>query len=119
MPRAARVRSAIPAAAGISRLKQQLEEAALYKNYRRGVNAADGVNTAVLAAGMGMGIGLLSTIIVAPVVLGLEAAALACGLLGTDHSQNISAIDKESLEIKLIMQFGCISESRNCVNERV
>ncbi|KAI0234307.1 hypothetical protein LSAT2_015484, partial [Lamellibrachia satsuma] len=28
------------------------------------------------------GVGLLSTIIVAPVVLGQEAAALACGLLG-------------------------------------
>ncbi|KAI0226954.1 hypothetical protein LSAT2_022589 [Lamellibrachia satsuma] len=33
--------------------------------------------------GMGIGgVGLLSTIIAAPVILGLEAAALACGLFG-------------------------------------
>ena len=39
----------------------------------------------LLTVGMGMGIGgvgLLSTIIAAPVVLGLEIAALACGVLG-------------------------------------
>ncbi len=41
----------------VNRLKQQLEEAALYKKYRRGVNAADGVDTALLTASMGMGIG--------------------------------------------------------------
>lgn len=74
----------------ISRLKQQLEEerekrAALYKKYHRGINIIDGVDTALLSASMGMGIGgvgLLSTIIAAPVVLGLEIAALACGVLG-------------------------------------
>ncbi|KAI0230290.1 hypothetical protein LSAT2_019323, partial [Lamellibrachia satsuma] len=47
-------------------------------------NSADGVDTALLTASMGVdigGVGLLSTIIAAPVVLGLEAAALACGLL--------------------------------------
>ena len=39
----------------------------------------------MLAAGIGMGIsgvGLLSTIIAAPIALGLEIAALACGVLG-------------------------------------
>ena len=74
----------------ISQLKQHLEDerdkrSQLYKKYSRGVNALDGVHTALLAAGMGMGIGgvgLLSTIIAAPVVLGLEIAALACGVLG-------------------------------------
>ena len=74
----------------VDRLKRQLEEerdgrAALYKKYRCGVNAIDGVDAALLAGSMGMGIGgvgLLSTMIAAPVVLGLEAAALACGLLG-------------------------------------
>ena len=74
----------------ISRLKKHLEDerdkrGQLYKKYRRGVNALDGVDTSSLTAGMGMGIGgvgLLSTIIAAPVVLGLEIAALACGVLG-------------------------------------
>ena len=74
----------------ISQLKKHLEDerdkrAALYKKYHRGVNAVDGVDTALLTASMGMGIGgvgLLSTIIAAPVVLGLEIAAMACGILG-------------------------------------
>ena len=74
----------------ISQLKKHLEgerdnRGQLHKKYRRGVNALDGVDTALLTAGMGMGIGgvgLLSTIIAAPVVLGLEIAALACGALG-------------------------------------
>ena len=74
----------------ISQLKKRLEEerdkrATLYKKYHRGVNALDGVDTAFVTACMGMGIGgvgLLSTVIAAPVVLGLEIAALACGALG-------------------------------------
>jgi len=43
------------------------------------VNVLDGVDTALISAGMGMGIGgvgLLSTIIAVPVVLGFEIAAL-------------------------------------------
>ena len=50
-----------------------------------GINAVDAVDTALISASMGMGIGgvgLLTTIIAAPVVLGLEIAALGCGLLG-------------------------------------
>ena len=76
--------------AEISHLRRHLEEerekrAVLYKKYRRGVNVLDGVDTALLTAGMGMGVGgvgLLSTVIAAPVVLGLEIAALVCGTLG-------------------------------------
>lgn len=74
----------------ISRLKKRLEDerekrGQLYKKYRRGVNVLDGVDTALLTAGMGMGIGgvgLLSTVVAAPVVLCLEIAALVCGTLG-------------------------------------
>ena len=74
----------------ISKLKQHLEEESdtrgrLYKKYRRGVNALDGMNTALLTVSMGMtvgGVGLLSTVIAAPVVLGLETGALVCGVLG-------------------------------------
>ena len=74
----------------ISRLRKQLEDekekhSQLYKKYRRGVNAVCAADTVLLSASMLMGVGgvgLLSTIIAAPVVLGLEAAALGCGLLG-------------------------------------
>ena len=74
----------------ISRLRKQLEDekekrSQLYKKYRRGINAVDAVDTALISASMGMGIGgvgLLTTIVAAPVVLGLEIAALGCGLLG-------------------------------------
>jgi len=44
-----------------------------------------GVDSMLLIASLGMGIGgisLLSTVIAAPVVLGMEVAALCCGLLG-------------------------------------
>ena len=61
------------------------ERAKLYKKYRRAVNVIDGVDTALVASSLGMGaagVGLLSTIIAAPVVVALEAAALACGLAG-------------------------------------
>ena len=47
--------------------------------------ALDGVDTALISAGMGMGIGgvgLLSTIIAFPIVLGLEIATLTCGAVG-------------------------------------
>ncbi len=74
----------------ISQLKKRLKDerdkrAQLYKKYRCGVNTLDGIDTALLTASMGMGIsgvGLLSTIIAAPIVLGLEVGALACAALG-------------------------------------
>jgi len=49
------------------------------------VNVLDGVDTALISADMGMGIGgvgLLCTTIAVPVVLGLEIAALTCGVVG-------------------------------------
>ena len=55
----------------------------MYKKYRRAINAADGIDTVLVTSSLGMGaagVGLLSTIIAAPVVVALEAAALACGL---------------------------------------
>ena len=74
----------------ISRLRKHLEDekdkrSQLYKKYQRGINAVDAADTALISASMGMGIGgvgLLTTVIAAPVVLGLEIAALGCGLLG-------------------------------------
>ena len=73
----------------ISRLQRQLEEerglgAAVYKKYHWGVNVLDGIDTTLITVSMGLGVGgvgLLSTVVAAPVVLGLEAGSLACGIL--------------------------------------
>lgn len=68
----------------ISQLKKRLEDerdrrGQLYKKYRRGMNVLDGLNTTLITASMGIGIG---GIISGPFVLGLEVVALACGVLG-------------------------------------
>ena len=65
--------------------KQRDFRAALYKKYRRGANVVDGLDTGLSIAGAAMtvtGIGLLTMIIAAPVAIGLQAGAIACGLLG-------------------------------------
>ena len=72
----------------ISELQKQLEgekeaRAALYKKYRHAVNALAGADAVLLASTMSLGIGgvsLLSTVVAAPVAVGLEIAALCCGL---------------------------------------
>lgn len=74
----------------IVELQQQLEveketRMSLRKKYQRVINTVDWIDAALATASMGMGasgVGLLSTIVAAPVVLGLEIAALACGLAG-------------------------------------
>ena len=97
----------------ISRLRNQLEDekdrrSQLCKKYRRGINAVDAVDTALLSASVGMGIGgvgLLSTIIAAPVVLGLEVAALGCGLLsvaGKFVSRRLSVKAKKHDEVMIL-----------------
>lgn len=76
--------------AEVARLRKCLEDerdkrAALYKKYRRGANSLDAVDSVLLTACMGLGIGgvgLLSTIVAAPIVLALEIGALVCGALG-------------------------------------
>ena len=57
----------------------------MYKKYRRGANVADGIDTALSVTSVGLaasGVGLLSTIIAAPVAIGLQAGVIVCGLLG-------------------------------------
>lgn len=74
----------------ISEIHDQLEQqrdarSALYKKYRKAINAVDSIDTTLTAASIGMGMGgvaLLTTIVAAPIVLGLEIAAAACGLVG-------------------------------------
>ena len=56
----------------------------MYKKDRRGANV-DGIDTALSMTSVDLaasGVGLLSTIIRAPVALGLQAGAIVCGLLG-------------------------------------
>ena len=69
-----------------SRLEKERDfRASLYKKYRRGVNVVDGFDTGLSVAGAAMAamcVGLLTTIIAAPVAIGLQAGAIACGLLG-------------------------------------
>ena len=74
----------------VCEIQRQLEgerdyRAALYKRYKRGVNAADGVDSALVTASLGAGaagIGLLTTVVAVPIVIGLEIGAVAAGLLG-------------------------------------
>ena len=57
----------------------------MYKKYRREANVAEGIDTALSVTSVGLaasGVGLLSTIIAAPVAIGLQAGAIVCGLLG-------------------------------------
>ena len=66
------------------RLEQERDHRAnMYKKYRGAINVVDGIDTVLVTSSLGMGaagVCLLSTIIAAPVVVALEAAALACGL---------------------------------------
>ena len=99
----------------ISRLKRCLEEerdkrASLYKKYHRGVNSLDGIDTTLLtvSAGMGIaGVGLLTTIVAAPIVLALEIAALACGTLGTSGrfiSRRLAVKAKKHDQIRVLAE---------------
>ena len=65
--------------------KERDFRASMYKKYRRGANVVDGIDTALSVTSVGLaasGVGLLSTIIAAPVALGFQARAIECGLLG-------------------------------------
>ena len=65
--------------------KERDFRASMYKKYRRGANVVDRIDTALSVTSVGLaasGFGLLSTIIAAPVALGLQAGAIVRGLLG-------------------------------------
>ena len=66
--------------------KERDFRALLYKKYRHRANVADGLDTGLTAARVGLaasGIGLLSTIIAVPGAVGLQAGVIVWGLLGT------------------------------------
>ena len=97
----------------ITRLRNELEDekekhTRVYKKYNRWINALCATDTTLLSASMFMGVGgvgLLSTIIAAPVVIGLEAAALGCGLLsiaGKFASRRLSVKAKKHDKIRIL-----------------
>ena len=93
------------------RLEREREKrASLYKRYRRGVNVCDGVDMALITASLGLGaagIGLLSTIIAAPVVVGMEAGAVACGITGVAGkfiARRLQAKAKKHDEIRVLAE---------------
>ena len=62
--------------------KERDFRASMYKKYRRGAYVADGIDTALSVTSVSLaasGVGLLSTIITAPVAIGLQAGAILCG----------------------------------------
>ena len=57
----------------------------MYKKYRRGANVADGIDTALSVTSVGLaasGVGLLSTIIAAPVAIAFMPERLCVGCWG-------------------------------------
>ena len=97
----------------VSQLKKYLEterqkRAELYKKYKRGVNIVDGIDAALVVVALGVGaggIGLLTTIVATPIVIGLEATALVCGLLGVSSkfiSRRLTIKAKKHDEIRVL-----------------
>ena len=97
----------------ISRLKTYLEtevkeRGTLKKKYRRAISAASSVDGAMTVASLGLGcagVGLLTTVIAAPVVIGLEAAALACGAAGIASKfveKRLAAKERKHNEIRVL-----------------
>ena len=73
----------------IHRLQMQLEaerdqQRTLCKKYHRSIDTIDVIDTTLIAISTGLGIGgvgLLTTIVAAPIVLGLEIGAAGCGII--------------------------------------
>ena len=74
------------------------------------MNVLDGVDTMLLTLTMGLGaagVGLLSTIIAAPITIGLEAGAIGCGLTSAAckfASRRLHAKAKKHDEIQVLAE---------------
>jgi hypothetical protein len=56
----------------------------LYKKYRRWINVVDAIDMLLVLVSLGLGVGglgLLTTIVAAPIVIGLEIGAISCGVV--------------------------------------
>ena len=82
----------------------------LSKKYHRVFNTISYIYTGLITVSMGLGvsgIGLLSTIIAAPVVVAMEAAALGIGLLtigGSFINKKLSSKAEKHLQIKIMAE---------------
>ena len=82
----------------------------LSKKYRRGANIINNVDGVLVMASMGLGVagvGLLSTIVAAPVVIAMEAAALSTGLIsivGKYANKKLSLKAEKHEKIKVLAE---------------
>ncbi|MEW8317036.1 MAG: hypothetical protein AB2691_00745, partial [Candidatus Thiodiazotropha sp.] len=99
----------------VAEVKFRLEKerdfrASLYKKYRRGANVVDEIDTTLTVASVGLaasGVGLLSTIVMAPVAIGLQAGAIVCGLLsigGKFIGRRLQTKAKKHDEIRILAE---------------
>ena len=80
---------------------------ALSTSYNKGVNVISVIDNCLGVAAIGLGItgvGLLSTIVAAPAVIGMEAVSIVMGLLRVVGNQ---AIKKMSLKIENMKRLRC------------
>ena len=100
--------------------KERDFRASMYKKYRCGANFVDGFDTALSVTSVGLaasGFGLLSTIIAAPVALGLQAGAIVCGLLGAGGKLVGRRLQAKARKHDLIR---CLAESKiNTIADRI
>jgi hypothetical protein len=80
----------------------------LRKRYRRDITACDAFEGGMTVVSLGLGcagVGLLSTIVLAPVVVGLEAASVACGAIGIASkfvARRLAAKEHKHDEIRIL-----------------
>ena len=100
--------------------KERDFRASMYKKYRRRANVVDGIDTALSVTSVDLaasGVGLLSTIIAAPVALGLQAGAIVCGLLGAGGKLVGRRLQAKARKHDLIR---CLAESKlNTIAHRI
>ena len=92
--------------------KEQDFRASIYKKYRRGANVVDGIDTALSVTSVGLaasGVGLLSTIIAAPVDV--------CGLVGTGGKLVGRRLQAKARKHDLIR--GLVESKLNTIADRI
>ena len=94
--------------------KERDFRAPLYKKYRRGLDTALSVTSVGFAAS---GFGLLSTIIAAPVAIGLQARAIVCGLMGAGGELVCRRLQAKARKHGLIR--GLAESKQNTITDRI
>ncbi len=99
----------------ISEIQKTLEDernkrSDLSKKYHKGVKVVNNIDTVLIAASMGLGVagvGLLSTVVAAPIVLAMESIALGTGLLsivGNQVNKNLGSKAEKHEKIKVLAE---------------